>query len=286
MLRKTKHRLTTAVLATVCVTPLFGQGLELPRVSPKATISQRIGLTDVTIQYSRPAMRGRTVWGDLVPWDQPWRTGANEATTFEVSDDVTINGQKLAKGKYGLATIPSKGEWTLIFNHDADIWGTRYDAAKDALRVRMRPETTDHSHELLTFSFPEVTADSATAALEWEKVRLPFTIKVDTQGKAMANIKSALARMEDWRTPNSAANYAFSTGSKDEAMKWVDRSISLNENYTNLSLKARMLADQGRVAEAIAAGENAVKAGRASAQPVNTAPTEKLIVEWKAKAGM
>ena len=281
MLRTERYRVVLVAMVAACITPVFAQGLELPRVSPKAKVSQRVGFTDVTIDYSRPAVRGRAIWGELVPWDQPWRTGANEATTFEVTDDVTINGQKLAKGKYGVATIPAKDEWTLIFNRDADIWGTQYDATKDALRVRIRPETTDHSHELLTFTFPEVTTDSATAALEWERVRLPFTIKVDTQSKAMANIKTALSRMEDWRTPYAAANYAFSTGNKDDAMKWVDRSLSLNENHTNLSLKARMLADQGRISEAIATGEKAVKAGKASAQRVDTAATEKLVAEWK-----
>lgn len=285
MFKRLLQPLIAVVILVAAVTPILAQ-LELPRPSPKATVYQRVGLTDVTITYSRPSVRGRVIWGNLVPWNEVWRTGANEATTFEISDDVSINGQKLAKGKYGVATIPSKDEWTLIFNRDADIWGTQYDAAKDALRVKVRPQMTDHSHELLTFSFPQVAMDSATVALEWEKVRVPFAVQVDTQAKATANIKQALSRMEDWRTPYQAANFAFQQKSMDDAWKWVDRSLALNENYTNLSLKARMLADQGKTAEAIVTAEKAVKAGRASTQRVDTAPTEKLIAEWKSKARM
>src|ERR1700704_2759293 len=131
-----------------------------PRPSPKASVMQTIGVTDVTITYSRPGVKGRTIWGDplpeqagpkgapIVPWGHAWRTGANEATQFVVTDDVFINGQKLAAGSYSLHTIPTKDEWTIIFNSDANQWGSfRYDPAKDTLRVKVKPEWVSESKE-------------------------------------------------------------------------------------------------------------------------------------------
>jgi hypothetical protein len=274
-------------LAFATVTPLLAQ-LELPRLSPKGTVSQRIGLTDVTITYSRPNIRGRAIWGALVPYDQVWRTGANEATTFEVSDDVMINGSKLAKGKYSLATIPGRQEWTLIFNRDPDLWGANsYDESKDALRVTAKPKITDHAHESLMFAFPEVTPSSARAILAWEKIEVPFTIEVDTKGKAQANIDAALTRMEDWRTPYQAANYAFQFDAvSDDAVRWVDRSIALKETYQNVSLKAQLLAKQGKTREAIMLADRALKLAQSSATRPDTAQLEKSLAEWKTKAGM
>lgn len=275
------------VLALATVTPLWAQ-LELPRLSPKGTVSQRIGLTDVTITYSRPNVRGRAIWGALVPYDQVWRTGANEATTFEVTDDVTINGSKLPKGKYSLATIPGRQEWTLIFNREPDLWGAvSYDQSKDALRVTTRPKTTDHAHESLMFAFPEVTSNSAKAVLAWDKLEVPFTIAVDTGAKAQANIDAALTRMEDWRTPYQAANYALQFDAvSDDAIKWVDRSIGLKETYQNVSLKAQLLAKQGKTREAITLADRALKLAQSSATRPDTAPLEKSLAEWKTKAGM
>lgn len=282
-----RFRPSLLAIVLLSATPLFAQ-LELPRVSPKATVSQRIGLTDVTITYNRPAVRGRVIWGELVPFDQVWRTGANEATNFQVSHEVTINGQKLPAGTYALATIPGRDQWTIIFNREKDLWGAfQYKESEDVLRVTAQPQTTGHHHELMTFSFPTVTMNSAEVALEWEKVRVPFRIEAETQAMAMENIKSALARMAEWRTPYQAANFAFQNKmNAEEAMKWIDRSIALNANHTNLNLKARMLAQQGRVKEAIEVAERAVKAGRASTQRVNTTATEKLIAEWKSKVRM
>jgi len=282
-----RARPSLLALALLSATPLFAQ-LELPRVSPKATVSQRIGFTDVTIDYSRPRVNNRVIWGELVPFDRVWRTGANEATTIQVSHDVMVNGRKLPAGTYALATIPGRDQWTIIFNREKDLWGAfQYEESKDVLRVSASPEVTDHHHELMTFSFPSVTMDSAEVALEWEKIRVPFRIEATTRAQAAENIKNALARMEDWRIPYQAANFAFQnkTGSA-EAMNWIDRSVALSQNHTNLSLKARMLAEQGRVKEAIEVAERAVKAGRASTQKVDTLPTEKLIAEWKSKTRM
>jgi len=151
----------TLMLATLAV-PAFAQ-LKTPRPSLHSALTQTVGLTDVTITYSRPGVKGRKIWGGLVPYGQVWRTGANEATTISFSDDVTINGKDLPKGSYSLHTIPGADEWTLIFNKVADQWGSySYDEKQDALRVTAKPRPSLEKHEWLTFDAPELSADQAT----------------------------------------------------------------------------------------------------------------------------
>src|SRR5581483_11167685 len=156
-----KMMLVIAILLTAI--PLSAQQaqapqIQMPRVSPKSSLMQTVGLTDVTITYSRPGVKGRQIWGARVPWDKVWSTGANEATTFTVSDDVTINGQRLPKGTYRLPTIPGKDQWTIIFNNVANQWGSfNYDASKDALRVTAKPEKAPFT-EMMTFEVPSVSA--------------------------------------------------------------------------------------------------------------------------------
>ncbi|MBV8517408.1 MAG: DUF2911 domain-containing protein [Acidobacteria bacterium] len=172
------RKLISLLLVAFAATSALAQ-VRTPRPSPSATLTQTVGLTDITIKYSRPGVKGRTIWGGLVPYDKVWRTGANEATTIAFSDDVLVNGNKLAKGTYAIETIPGQDQWTLIFNRVADQWGAfQYDATKDALRIQARPQTADY-REWLTFEIPEMTTDTATVVLRWEKLALPFTI--DTQ---------------------------------------------------------------------------------------------------------
>ncbi|MFN2240288.1 MAG: DUF2911 domain-containing protein, partial [Thermoanaerobaculia bacterium] len=265
-------------LVAFCAVPALAQ-LELPRVSPKASVTQAVGLTDVTINYSRPSVRGRTIFGDLVPWGAVWRTGANEATTIELADDVTINGAKLAKGLYSLHTIPGESEWTVIFNSEATQWGSySYDAARDALRVAVKPRASDHPHEMLTFAFPNVTASSAEVVMAWDRVMVPFTIGVDTNAKVVASANAAL----DWRIPFQAANWASQNKVEGvDAMKWVDQSIAIQETWSNLSLKARMLAGAGKRAEAVRTGERALAVARALPNPPNTTAFERELAGWK-----
>lgn len=169
-----------AVLLTACfASSAFAQerGNDEPRVSPNAAVSQTIGTTEVRITYGRPQVNGRTIFGDLVPYGEVWRTGANEATTFSVSSDVTIQEKRLPDGTYSLYTIPGQDQWTLIFNNAANQWGTQYDQSKDALRVQVTPESTS-SREMLTFLFEEITNEKGTCVLHWAGVRVPFDIEV------------------------------------------------------------------------------------------------------------
>src|SRR5712672_526181 len=192
-----KVLLLAAVLAIV--TPSAFAELKLPRISQNATVTQTVGYTDVAITYSRPGVKGRVIWGGLVPYDKVWRTGANEATSFTVSQDVTINGKPLAAGKYSLHTIPGKTSWTVIFNKKADQWGSySYDAADDALRVEAEA-VEGPSVEWLTFTFPDIALDTARVELAWDKVRVGFTIGTDTTKKALEDIRKELSgEVKEW----------------------------------------------------------------------------------------
>ncbi len=151
---------------------------EKVRISPKASISQTVGFTDITISYSRPGVKGRKIWGGLVPYDKVWRAGANEATKITFSTDVIIEGKKLPAGSYGLFTIPEKDEWTVIFNKVADQWGAfEYNEAEDALRVTVKPEKNNFT-EWLRYEITKTSDSAAVVSLEWEKLKVPFKIEV------------------------------------------------------------------------------------------------------------
>lgn len=273
-----------ALVALVCAgpQPAFAQQLQIPRLSQRATVTQRIGLTDVTINYGRPGVRGRQIWGALVPYDQVWRTGSDEATTFIVSHDVSINGQPLPAGSYSLHTIPARNEWTIIFNKVADQWGSyQYNQAQDALRVTARAHAAD-LQEWFMISFPDATDSSATVMLHWERVRVPFTINVNTAERVTTSARQAVNNL--WRTPYAAADYLVRiNGNMDDAMRYVNQSVALQETFQNLGLKARLLARAGNTAEAITTAERALQRARASQQPPDTSALERELTEWRGR---
>ncbi len=268
----------TAIAALAQQPPSF----TTPRPSPKATTAQQIGLTDMTIVYSRPGVKGRPVWGTLVPYDKVWRTGANEATTFAVSDDVKINGQPLPKGTYSLHTIPGKDEWVIIFNKVANQWGSfNYDPAQDALRVKAKPEAADF-REWLMFVVPELSPDSATVVLRWEKLAVPFTVTTNTTEKIMASARAAVAAADakDWRTPLRAASFALDAKNMADAQAWLDKSLAVEQNINNLYLKARFEAASGHKAEAVKAARAAI-AKATDKDKEEVGEIEKSIATWQ-----
>jgi Protein of unknown function (DUF2911) len=232
-----------------------------PALSQHATVTQTVGLTDITITFSRPGVKGRQIWGGLVPYGQPWRTGANEATTISFSDDVTVNGQSLAKGTYAFFAVPTQNDWTLIFNSVSKQWGAySYDASKDALKVTSTPAHAAFT-EWLTYEFPSVSTDAATVQLRWENLAVPFTVNTGTTAKVMSNARDAVAKAaaDDWQTPYRAANFAFNSDMKDDAGKWIDTSMKAKATPSNLYLKARMQAKAGDRAGAISTAQQALK---------------------------
>jgi len=284
-------RLSALLAATAAAAaPALAQ-LATPLPSPNAAVSQTVGVTKIEVAYSRPHVKGptrkeeRVIWGGLVPYDKVWRTGANAVTRITFDGDVTVEGQKLAAGSYGLYTIPGKTEWTIIFNK-VSTGDPDYVADKDALRVKVKPVAVEMK-ELFTIGFPAVTATSATLALSWEKLRVPVSITVDTDARFLTNAKDAVAKAkaDDWRTPFVAARYLYDNKyALDDAAKWLDKSIAIKATFGNLSTKANALAADGKTKDAIATAEKALAAGAAAEQkpsPEAVAALEKKIAEWK-----
>jgi tetratricopeptide (TPR) repeat protein len=250
--------------------------LRAPRVSQGAKVTQVIGLSEVTIFYHRPGVKGRVIWGGLLPYGEFWRAGANEPTLFTFSDDVTIEGKKLAAGTYRFGTIPGPKEWTVIFNSEVKNWGTVYEPQYDTLKFTVTPETGPNE-EWLSYSFTDLTPSSARVVLAWEKMRIGFTIEFNTLAKMESSVGT-------WQVLNAAAGYALSQNVYlNEAMNWVDRSIALDRNPRNLQTKADLLAQAGKLDDAIATAEEAVKLAKQRNPKANTSGLEKRIADWKAK---
>ena len=303
--------LFATVFVLSCVSAAMAQ-VVTPRPSQKASVMQTIGVTDVTIAYSRPAVKGRKIWGDptpdqaktqgeatldnqnlrpkdavIVPYGHVWRAGANEATMFVVTDDVLINGQKLAAGSYSLHTVPAKDEWTIIFNGTANQWGSfTYDAAKDTLRVKAKPEWVAENQEWLAYSFDPVTDNSAQVNIRWEKIRVPFTVSIaDVNATTLAHLRTTVgaAKADDWRTPMQAGNWVMQnsiTSDDAEGMAWLDQSIKIKETFQNLMVKANALYKVGKKQDAFALGDQAVQRGKTD--KVDTSAFEKRLADMKA----
>jgi hypothetical protein len=292
-----------------CAASVIAQ-VRVPRPSQKASVMQTLGVTDITITYSRPAVKGRTIWGDplpeqaageatlddqfkrpkdapIVPYGHIWRTGANEATMFVVTDEVLINDQRLPAGSYSLHTIPAKNEWTIVFNGTTNQWGSfNYDPAKDTLRVKAKPRMVAENQEWLAFTIDPLGDDIAQVNLRWEKVSVPFTVKVpDVNASTVSKLKAAVAdaKPDDWRTPMQAGNWLMNnTIPEDDAqgMAWLDQSIKVKETFQNLVAKTNALYKIGKKAEAIALGEQAVQRGKTD--KVDTSGFEKRLADMKA----
>jgi len=280
---KARSSFASALAGLLVAGATTAAAVEYPRVSPKATVTQVVGVTDVTINYCRPSVRGRAVWGSLVPLDKVWRTGANEATTITFGDEVTVGDTKLPAGTYGLFTVPGREEWTIVFNKGAKQWGAfNYNAADDVLRVKVKPQTASFT-ELMTFTFTGVGATSAEVALTWEKLRIAFTLKVDTVGKLLPQARAAVAeaKPDDLRTPLSAAIFCLDNNvNLDEAGTWIEKSLAIKETPVGIVAKARLLAAKGQKVEAIATAKRGIASARAADPNADTAWIETLIAEW------
>lgn len=306
------YKFAFAMLFLVLVSALDlsaqNSALRLPRPSQKASVMQTVGVTDITITYNRPGVKGRKIWGDapssaaatgtatlddgrsrakdapIVPYGHVWRTGANEATTFAVTDDVMINGQKLPAGTYSLHTIPGKDEWTIIFNSDAGQWGSfAYDEKKDALRVKTKPQMVADNQEWMNFNFPMTTANSAQIVMRWEKVAVPFTVEIpNLEALMMTKIDQAVAaNPTDWNIPLAVARQFSGDENKDKAIAWADKSIKVKETYQNLAFKTQMLAAAGRKDEALTLAEKTLAQGKT--EKTDMSRFEKWLADFKAK---
>ena len=227
--------------------------LDLPRPSQHAVVTQRIGVTDITLNYHRPLVNGRKIWGGLVPYGQVWRAGANENTTITFTDPVTVEGKPLPKGTYGLHMFPGEKEWTVVFSKNSTSWGSfTYDEKEDALRVTVKPQSAD-LHEALAYDFDDVKPGSATVTLRWEKLAVPFKVGVNTNEIVQASLHNQLRGLAQytWFGWDDAATYLVTNKlNMEEALKYEDQSIQNEERFDNLITKSQVLEALGRKDEA------------------------------------
>ena len=274
----------TKVFSVFCLLLFVSFGsyaqMEMPQGSQKASVSQRVGITDITITYSRPSVNGREIWGKLVPYgmnnlgfgtaeESPWRAGANENTTIHFTDEVSIQGNKLAAGTYGLhMVIHEDSKVDLIFSNNSTAWGSYfYDPAEDALRVTVNSEEGPHT-ELLTYEFSAFDKTSTTAELRWAEKRIPFKIDVDVTDIVLAQVRKDLQGQKGFTDQNwnQAANWSMNNGGDlEEALAWSDAAINAPfigvENYNNLQTKAQILNKMGKAEEADKIMETAMEKG-------------------------
>jgi hypothetical protein len=254
----------TSILISAIATVAFGVSvradLSLPDVSQLAVTKQRVGLTDVKITYHRPQVNGRKIWGGLVPLGEVWRAGANENTTIEFGDAVSVEGQPLAKGTYGLHMIPTADTWTVIFSKMSTAWGSyTYSQAEDALRVTVKPRPNE-MEEALEYEFEDLKADSATVTLKWEKIAVPFKIAVSDEA-TFANIAGQMRgrAQYEWDACNQAANFCLTKKIHlEDALKWVNLSIQNEERFENLATKSDLLKAMNKPDDAKKAWEQAI----------------------------
>lgn len=234
---------------------------ELPKPSPLGEVEQKVGLTELEIEYSRPSVKGRTIFGDLVPYDKMWRLGANMATKLEISTPITIGGKEIAKGEYSMQAIPAEnGDWTIIINSDANLRGlSGYDEKKDVVRINAKAMVNSFT-ETFTMGFDKLTNNSAVITIQWEKLRIDVPFTVDTDKIAKANIAAAIKKGEDLdKVYSSAASYYSNINDYETALMYVDKSLKVKKSHQAMFTKANILKAKGDKAGAIKAGKEAME---------------------------
>lgn len=272
-----------ALLTALCLSASAqAQAPKLPQPSPAAKASLTVGVTDVEIVYHRPGVKGRTIWGGLVPWGEVWRLGANEATTISFSTPVKVEGHDVPAGTYGLFAIPNQDKWTLILNKKPKQWGAYfYKQEEDLLRFDVKPQTGPAT-EWMAFTMNPASPDSAVIEMAWDTVRVPFTVKVDVDRMVWSEIDKSLAGKPDSQVYLTAVQYALNTEARlDEAMTWTDKALALQENFWAHEFKAKLLQRQGKVDEAVQHLDKAMALAKGKAPQAYIDGLVKLKGEWK-----
>jgi hypothetical protein len=255
-------KIILASLLCICGLALFAQtpSVEFPAPSPLCTLKQRVGLTDIEVVYSRPGMKGRQIFGGILPFDKPWRTGANNATKLTFSTPVKINGADLPAGTYALFTIPGEHEWTIIISKNVTQSPLQYDEKADVLRVKATPLKLAETIETFAIEFNNITDESAVMNLVWEKTVVPVRIEVELTSKLVPQIEAVMAAPGGNKPYYQAAMFYYDHGQDlEKASQWIDAAIAQREAHYIVYLKAKILAKLGDKAGAIAAAKRSTE---------------------------
>jgi len=275
-MRKTAFIFSLVMIFTVIS---FAQDFRTPRPSPDATVSQYVGVTKITLDYSSPAVKNRKIWGELVPFGEVWRTGANEATTITFTDAVSVNGNELAAGTYGIHTVPNTSEWEIIFSKDTPVdGGSTFDPKKEVLRIKAKPEE-HHFMERMTFLFTDAAENSVNVNLLWEKLKVSFKVEVKTQDLTLQKARDAFK----WNQLMAGATYCLENNTNlEEGFKWIQASSLINENYWNTRILAQYYGKMNKKTEAIATMEKAIElGGKMPNAPFDFDRMKQMLADWK-----
>lgn len=275
MMKVLKLSLTVFLLFGVFT---LAQDLRTPRPSPDATVVQFVGVTEISIDYSSPGVKGRKIWGELVPYGEVWRTGANEVTSITFGDVVKVNGNVLAAGTYGIHIIPGETEWEIIFSKDTEVDGSStYDKSKDALRLKVKPEE-HHFMERMTFLFTDVTENTVNVNLVWENLKVSFGVEVATADLTLGKAREILS----WIPSFQAAQYCLQNDTNlEEAMKWIEASTLFSEVYWNMRIKAQLQHKLGMKDHAIDTMEKAIELGsKMDSVPFDFDNMKNILANW------
>jgi Protein of unknown function (DUF2911) len=258
--------------------------LDLPRESPIGKVSQQVGLTEIAVEYGSPAVKGRKIWGGVVPYDKLWSLGGYQATTIRFTRDVSVGDKPVPAGTYALFAVPGKSAWTLVLNKNADQLGSGrdYKSELDVARIQVRPRTVP-LHERLGFAFTAFTDDEASLEIAWENVSVSIPIHLNTTQELLTSIN---ALDNTWRAYANAARYMLETKKDyDVGLRYVDQSVALREDWYNLWIKALLLAAKASYKDAQAAGERALELGlKANDGSFPEAEIKKTLADWGQKS--
>lgn len=260
-----------------CSFEMVSAQLQLPQPSPSASVKQTVGITDISIDYSSPGVKGRTIWGGLEAYDEIWRAGANAATKITFSTDVSVDGNSVPAGTYSVFAIPGKTEWTMILNKKQNANEGNYDKAEDVARVTVKSQEAPFK-ERLAYYIEQVEEDEARVSLHWEKVMVSFNVDINTSEMVMKALDAEIAQKNNfWVTLAQGAQYALNgAGDEEKAFNLIAQSIEMEKNFYNHMIKARMLEHIGKKKEAIATAKEALKLGDAN-------PTNAYTNFWKSQ---
>lgn len=271
------------VLAAVMLSrPAFAQGtIEVPAPSPRARVEQRVGITDLSIDYSSPGVKGRKVWGEVVPYDKVWRAGANAPTKLTVSRDFTFGGTPVKAGSYAVYVTPSKKAWTVVLNTDLTSNQDTYDTKNDVAHAQVTPQALPALRERLVYLFSDTQDDRSNLDLEWERVRIRVPVTIDTRALVTAGLDKAMAAA--WQPHATSASYFLEIGDLARALTAADKSIAIESTWRNEWLRAQIQGKKGNKAEASASANRALALGKGDANfERNVQPTiTKALAGWK-----
>lgn len=280
-----KQKLAFTLAFLLCSIISFAQQINMPQASPSAKIAQKVGLTDVTVDYSRPSTKDRKIFGELVPYGEVWRTGANGATVLSFSTDVIIGGKSVPAGQYALYSIPRKSEWTMILSKNIKLWGAiGYEQSDDLIRFQAKPEKLSKKAETFEISFANMTDTGSDLSLKWENTRVDFRIETEVDPLVMAQIKEFVVDA-DSDNPSllySAASYYY-TNNKDmnQAYDWIRESVETDPKYWTVHLKAKIEAALGKKTEAVETATAAIDLAEEAGNPDYVGLNKRLIKSLK-----